>query len=213
MIKMLIIDDHAVVRRGVIQILEENLAMRTVFDEASNGKDALVKIDATGYDLISLDISLPDMNGLDLLKLLKREKPCVPVLLLSMHPEEQYAIRALKLGAAGYLTKQSAPDELVTAVSKILQGGKYVSSALSERLVTALGKTEHSGAVSHEMLSDREYRVFCLIASGNTIKQIAEQLFLSIKTVSTYRTRLLKKMAMKNNAEIITYAIKNGLVD
>lgn len=213
MTKILIVDDHAIVRRGIIQILEDDFVAATVLDEAASGREALEKVLVNDYSLVLLDISLPDMNGLDVLKKLKQEKPRIPVLFLTMHPEEQYAFRALRAGASGYLTKQSAPDELITAVRKVLLGGKYVSSVLSEKLVSELGNFSDPEGISHTILSDREFRVFCELASGKTMKEIAEQLCLSIKTVSTYRTRILKKMKMKNNAAIINYAIKQGLID
>jgi DNA-binding NarL/FixJ family response regulator len=213
MTKILIVDDHAIVRRGLIRILEEDFDVAVVVDEAASGREAVKKALVNDYSLVLLDISLPDMNGLDVLRKLKQERPQIQVLILTMHPEEQYAIRALRVGAGGYLTKQSAPDELITAVRKVLLGGRYVSSVLAERLVFELGNFDDPEGISHKILSDREFRVFCELASGKTIKEIADQLCLSIKTVSTYRTRILNKMKMKNNAEIITYAIKHGFVD
>jgi DNA-binding NarL/FixJ family response regulator len=158
-----------------------------------------------------LDISLPGRNGIDILKQLKKERPKLPVLMLTMHPEEQYAIRALKAGALGYLTKESTPDELITAIRKVSAGGKYVSSSLAETLAYELGRMDEKAP--HETLSDREYQIMLLIASGKTVTEIAETLSLSIKTVSTYRSRILEKMRMKNSAELTYYAIKNQLVD
>jgi len=209
--KILIIDDHSIVRRGICMILEEEFTSAKVLTEAASGKEALEKARANDYSLVLLDISLPDMNGLDVLKIMKKEKPHIPVLLLTMHPEDQYAVRAIKAGASGYMTKQSAPDELLVAVRKILHGGKYVSSSYSEKLAFDLGTHGNCVDISHKNLSDREFRVFCDLAAGKTIKEIGDTTFLSIKTISTYRTRILKKMNMKNNAEIIRYAMRQGL--
>jgi DNA-binding NarL/FixJ family response regulator len=161
--------------------------------------------------MVLLDISMPGMSGLEVLKQLKIEKPKLPVLVLSMHPEEQYAVRALRAGASGYLTKESAPDELITAIRKISQGRKYITSSLAERI--AFEMEIDSEKPLHDILSDREYQVLRLIAAGKTIKQIAEELSLSIKTVSTYRTRIMEKMKMKTNAELMHYAIKHELLD
>jgi len=163
------------------------------------------------FDVIVLDITMPGLMGLDVLKQLKSEKPELPVLILSMHPEEQYAIRVLRAGASGYLTKASAPNKLTEAIRKLYGGGKYVSSTLAERLADELGGDLTK--LPHETLSDREYQVMCLIASGKTVTQIADQLALSVKTVSTYRTRILEKMRMQSNAELTHYAIENKLVD
>ena len=158
-----------------------------------------------------MDISLPGRSGLEVLKQLKLIKPSLPVLMLSMHPEEQYAVRALRAGAAGYLTKESAPDELVGAIRKVAKGGRYITSTLAERLVYELGTNTDKHL--HESLSDREYQVMCMIASGKTVKNIADILSLSVKTISTHRARILRKMNMGNNAQLIHYAIKNGLVE
>ncbi len=163
------------------------------------------------YDVILLDISMPGRSGLDVLKELKGQKPKLSVLVLSIHPEEQYAVRVLKAGASGYLTKESAQDELISAIQKVSTGRKYISASLAERL--ALDLEMDAERPLHESLSDREYQVMCMIASGKTVKKIAEELFLSVKTVSTYRARLLDKMRMKSNAELIHYAIKCRLVD
>lgn len=212
MIRILIVDDHAVVRRGLAQILRDTLVTDVQADEAGNGQEALTKAFASEYDLVLLDISMPGRNGIDILKQLKGERPHLPVLILSMYPEEQYAIRALRAGAAGYVTKESAPDELSEAVRKVLEGGRYVSSSLAERLAFELGKGPQKDQTPHETLSDREYQLACMIASGKTVSDIAEELSLSVKTVSTYRVRILKKMQMKNNAEITAYAVRQGLV-
>jgi two-component system, NarL family, invasion response regulator UvrY len=209
-LKILIVDDHAVVRAGLKQILTEIPDME-VAGEASTGKDALKKAGNSYFDLVLLDISMPDMNGLDVLKELQHEDKTRPVLMLSMYPEEQYAIRALKAGAKGYLTKESAPAELISAIRKVSQGGRYISLSLAEKLACYLGtETEKS---PHQMLSDREYQVMRMIASGKTVSEIAEELNLSTKTISTNRGRALQKMGMKNNAEFTYYAIKEGLVD
>lgn len=210
MIKILIADDHAIVREGLKQIVAETADM-VVVDEATSGHEVLEKVWNNEYDVVILDISMPGRGGVDILKQLKGQKPNIPILILSMHPEEQYAVRVLKAGAAGYLTKESAPDELITAIRRVSAGRKYVSSSLAEKLAFDLERdTEKLG---HEILSDREYQVMCMIASGKRVQEIAEELCLSVKTVSTYRSRVLEKMKMKNNAELMHYAIKHGLVD
>ena len=209
MIRILIGDDHAIVRRGLKQIVEESHDM--IVDEARNGQEVLEKTEKNRYDILVLDISLPDRSGLDILKHLKNTKPDLPILILSIHPEEQYAVRVLRAGASGYLSKDSAPDELAAAIRKVSQGRKYVSASLAEKLAITLDKSTEISL--HETLSDREFQVMCMIASGKTVKQIAEKLCLSVKTISTYRSRILEKMHMQNNAEITHYAIKNGLVD
>jgi two-component system invasion response regulator UvrY len=210
MIKILIADDHAVVREGLKQIISETSDM-LVADEADNGQDVLDKVSEQNYDVVLLDITLPGRSGLDVLKQLKSKKPKLPVLMLSVHPEEQYAVRTLKAGAAGYLTKGSATDELIAAIRKISQGKKYISSSLAEKLAFDLDADHEKPR--HEILSDREYQVMSMIASGKTVKEIADELSLSVQTISTYRSRILEKMKMKNNAEIIYYAVKQGLVD
>jgi DNA-binding NarL/FixJ family response regulator len=210
MLRVLIADDHPVFREGLRQIINETNDL-VVASEASNGVEALKKIRAGGCEVVLLDISLPGINGIEILTHLKTEKPQIPILILTMHPEEQYAIRALKAGASGYLTKENTPDELVAAIRKVSKGGKYVSSSLAEKLASEVGKM--TVKASHEMLSDREYQIMLLIASGKTVSQIAESLSLSVKTISTYRSRILGKMGMKTNAELTYYAIKNRLVD
>ena len=209
MIKILIADDHSIVREGLKQIVAESPEM-AVRGEAVNGQQVLDLVHKTDYDLILLDIAMPGRGGIDILKQLKIEKPEIPVLILSMYPEDQYAVRAIKAGASGYLTKESAPEDLIGAIKKVARGGKFVSTELAEKLVENLGKDIEKP--DHTMLSDREYQVMTMIASGKTVKEIADELSLSVKTISTNRTRALKKMGMKNNAEFTYYAIKQDLV-
>jgi two-component system invasion response regulator UvrY len=210
MINILIADDHAVVRRGLKQIVSETPDL-IVTGEASTGFEALDLVRGNDYDVVVLDISMPGGDGLDILKQLKKEKPKMPILVLSVHPEDQYAIRVLKAGAAGYLTKEGAPDELITALRRVAAGRKYISALLAEKLAVDL-KTDR-GRQLHQKLSDREYQVLCMIASGKMANEIAKDLCLSVKTISTYRSRILEKMRMKNNAELTHYAIKHGLID
>lgn len=208
--RILIVDDHAVVRDGVKRIFEEQPG-GTAFGEASTGPEAVRLAQEQPWDVAVLDLSLGDASGLEVLKELKQVRPKLPVLVLSMHSEEQYARRAFKAGAAGYITKGSPRAELVEAINRVIEGRRYVSSALAEKLVTDLERgTSHA---SHEALSDREFEVMCLIASGKTLGEIAVLLSLSDKTISTYRARVLEKMGMKNSAEITHYAIQNKLVD
>ena len=209
MIKVMVADDHPVVREGLKQILSQAQDIK-VTAEAEDGHEILDKVRNQEFDVIVLDITMPGLMGLDVLKQLKSEKPEIPVLILSMHPEEQYAIRVLRAGASGYLTKASAPDKLTGAIRKLYRGGKYVSSSLAERLADELGGDLTK--LPHQTLSDREYQVMCLLASGKTVTQVADQLALSVKTVSTYRTRILEKMKMQSNAELTHYAIENKLV-
>ncbi len=210
MIKILVVDDHIIVREGLKKILLDTPDM-VVADEASNGQEVTKKIWNNDYDLILLDISLPGRGGLDVLKQLKCTKPEVPILILSVHPEEQYALRSLRAGASGYLTKQSAPDELIGAIRKVAKGRKYITSSIAEKLAFEL--EVDSRKLPHETLSDREYQVMCMIGSGKAVKEIAETLSLSVKTISTHRTHILNKMQMKNSAQLTHYAIKNALVD
>ncbi len=210
MIRVLIADDHAVVRQGLKQILGDTPTM-LVAGEATNGQEVLAKVRAETWDVVVLDISMPDRNGLDVLKELKAERPKLPVLMLSMYPEDQYATRALKAGASGYLAKDSAADELVRAIQRVVAGGRYVSPHLAEKLAFEIGAD--SSKLPHETLSDREFQVLRLIATGKSAKDIAAELSLSVKTVSTYRARLLEKMGLGSNAELIHYAIQNRLVD
>jgi len=210
MIKILVVDDHAIVRDGLKRILVDTPDM-VVADEASNGQEVIKKVGNNDYDLILLDISLPGRDGLDVLKQLKCTKPEVPILILSMYPEEQYAFRSLRAGASGYLTKQSSSDELIDAIRKVAQGRKYITPSLAEKLVFELEVDARK--LPHETLSDREYQVMCMIGSGKTVKEIAETLSLSVRTISTHRAHILKKMKVKNNAQLTYYAIKNALVD
>ncbi|MCK4336971.1 MAG: response regulator transcription factor [Candidatus Aminicenantes bacterium] len=210
MVKILIADDHAIVRRGLTQIIKDSPGME-VTAEAGTGLEALDLIAKHDFDILVLDISMPGRSGLDVLKDIKRLKPSLPVLILSIHPEEQYAVRVFKSGASGYMTKDSAPEELLKALEKIVQGGKYVTPSLAEKMAVSLDKDIQKPA--HELLSDREYQVLYRIAKGETVKEIAEDLFLSAKTVSTYRARILEKMNLKNNAELIHYAFSHHLID
>jgi two-component system, NarL family, invasion response regulator UvrY len=210
MIRILIADDHPIYRKGLLQILMEVPGMFAV-DEAGSGEEALSKIWDNDYDLVLMDISMPGRGGMDALKTLKSHCPKLPVLVLSMHPEEQYAIRALRAGASGYLNKECAWNELINAVRKVLEGGKYVSATLAENLAANLGN--NADKPLQEILSDREYQVFRMIASGKTVGAIAEELSLSIKTVSTHRVRILGKMQLRNNTELIRYAVTNKLTD
>jgi two-component system, NarL family, invasion response regulator UvrY len=210
MLKILIADDHPVFRRGLKQIIAETTDI-VVADEAADGLEVLNKVKVGDFDVVLLDISMPGKTGIDVLAQLKYERPKLPVLMLSMHPEEQYAVRALRAGASGYLTKESAPDELVGAIRKVSTGGKYVSASLAEKLASIVQKEGEE--LPHQTLSDRELHVMCLIASGKTVSEIAKGLSLSVKTISTYRSRILEKMKMKNNAELTRYAINNDLTD
>lgn len=209
-LKILIADDHAVVRRGVRQLLVETVRPEVV-EEAESAAEALRKAGERDWDIVILDVSLPGRTGLDVLAELKRSKPGLPVLMLSMHPEDQYAVRAIKTGASGYLTKDQAPEEIARAVRRILNGGRYVSPALAEKLAFALGPD--ADRPPHEALSDREFEVFRSIASGRAVSEVARELHLSVKTVSTYRTRVLEKMGLETNADLTLYAVRNGLVD
>lgn len=208
--RVLIADDHAIVRRGLIQLLADEYPSLSA-GEARDAAEVFQLAREQDWDIIILDISMPGRGGLEVLKELRQSRPKVPVLVLTSHPEEQYAMRALKAGAAGYMTKESAPEHLIEAIRKVTAGGRYVSPRLAELLAASVGAdTERP---THESLSDREYRVLCLIGSGKTVGEIAVELSLSVKTVSTYRARLLEKMGMKTNAELMHYAIRSGLVD
>lgn len=208
--RILIVDDHAIVREGLKQILAE-VDDIDVAGEADCASRALQMARTQAWDLILMDISMPDRSGLETLELLKKEHPNVKVLMLSMHRETQYAVRALKSGAAGYLNKQSAPDLLVDAIRLVASGKKYISAEVAQELAREVSGERVS--LPHETLSNREYQTLCLIASGQTVTAIADKLALSVKTISMYRARLLKKMQLKNNAELTHYAFKNGLLD
>jgi DNA-binding NarL/FixJ family response regulator len=210
MIKLFLVDDHQLVREGLKQLLEENSDI-VIVGEAATGEQVLQKIRKVECDLVLLDISLPDRSGIEILEQLKSIKPEIAVLILSRFPEKQYAIRALRAGAAGYLTKDSASAELISAINKVASGGKYVSQALAERLAFDLSGKEDR--LPHEELSNREFEIMRLIALGETTTQIAKELFLAASTVSTYRARLLEKLDLKTNGDIISYAIRHKLVD
>jgi len=208
--KILITDDHAVVRKGLRQILADEFK-KAAFAEAGNASEALDRIRKEAWDVVVLDITMPGRSGLEALKEIREARPKLPVLVLSMHPEDQFAVRVLKAGASGYMTKESAPEELVGAIKKVVAGGRYVSTALAEKMASYLAID--TPKPPHERLSDREFVVLRMIASGKTVSQIAEELSLSVKTVSTYRVRVLEKMGMTNNAELTHYAIKSQLVE
>jgi DNA-binding NarL/FixJ family response regulator len=209
MIRILIADDHTIVREGLKQIVAEVPDME-VADTATNGEEALKKALKNDFDVIILDISMPVKTGLDVLKELREKKPGLNILVLSIHPEEHYALRVLKAGASGYLTKESAPDELIAAIRRVSQGRKYITLSLAEKL--ALDVERPKDKPPHETLSEREYKVMCMIGSGKSMKEIASELFLSIKTISTYRTRVLKKMDLRNNSELIRYVVENSII-
>lgn len=209
MIRILIADDHAIVRQGLKQILEGSHGMKVVAEHA-NGTDALRWLRNNDCDVLLLDISMPGMNGVDLLKQLREEKPKLPVLILSSYSEDQYAVRLIKAGAAGYLVKESALEIVVNAVQRVAGGRKYISATVAEMLAEDHDTT--CSKLPHETLSDREYQILLLLASAKTVSEIADTLTLSVKTVSTYRTRLLEKMNMHNNAELMQYAIEKHLV-
>lgn len=210
MLRVLIADDHAIVRRGLIEILLRELE-DPVCGEAENAQQVLAQVQSRAWDLVILDVSMPGRSGIDVLMDLKLTQPKLPVLVLSMHPEDQYGKRVLKAGASGYMNKNSAPEELIKAIRKVLAGGRYVSPALAEKLAVDL--SEKPALLPHETLSDREFEVLRLIASGKTVGQIAEGLHLSVATISTYRARILEKMHMTTTAELMHYAFQNHLVE
>ncbi|HYQ86212.1 MAG TPA: response regulator transcription factor [Bacteroidota bacterium] len=210
MIRVLITDDHPLVREGLIKILRNESDM-DVAGEARTAPEMLDLLRQEKVDVLVLDISLPGKSGLDVLKELRAEHPKLPVLILSMHPEDRFALRVLKTGAAGYVTKESAPEELVKAIRKVYTGGKYVSATMAEKL--AVGIEEDTGKPLHESLSDREYEILQMIATGKKPGEIARQLSLSVRTVNTYRSRIFEKMHMKTNAQLIHYALEHHLID
>lgn len=210
MINILVVDDHVLIRKGLKQLLEDRDDMQ-VTGEAENGLQALSMAREYDYDLILLDIALPDKHGMDVLKQLKSELPATKVIVLSMYPEDQYGLRVLKLGAAGYINKQSAPEQLVGAILQVVAGKKYISETIAEQLLNNL--TGDAPEVLHQNLSNREYQTLCLMASGKSLTEISEVMKISPKTVSVYRARMLEKMHFKNNAEAVHYAIANHLVE
>ena len=207
--KVLLVDDHAVVRHGLRSVLEDELGNVEVY-EAGTAREGIEYLRHNRFDALILDIGLPDRNGLDVLKSIHAEWPDLPVLILSMFDESQYGVRMIRAGAAGYVTKASAPEKFVAAVKKILAGGRYISRNLGERLAANL--SGHSDEEPYEVLSDREYQIFLMIASGKTVSEIADELCLSVKTVSTHRAHVLQKTNMKTNAELTHYAFFKGLV-
>lgn len=210
MIRVMIADDHAIVRQGLKQILSDTEDIN-VTGEAETGFQAIKIVRQHNFDVLLLDISLPDRNGIDVLKQIRKDKPDLAVLMLSMHNEHEFAIRALKAGAAGYLNKQSAPAQLVVAIRQVASGNKYVSPAVAQELANTINSD--SDQPLHAILSDREFQTLCLIANGKTLSDISNEMFLSPKTVSVYRARILEKLKLSNNSELIRYAIKNNLVD
>jgi len=210
MIKILVVDDHALIRKGIKQLLEDNHDVQ-VAGEAESGIQAINMMRKNHFDLVLLDISLPDKHGMDVLKQLKSEQPDIKIIVLSMYPEDQYGVRTLKAGAMGYINKQSAPEKLVGAIRHVISGKKYISEALSEQLLNNL--IGESQDLMHQSLSNREYQTLCLMSSGKSLTEIAEIMKLSPKTVSVYRARMLEKMGFKNNAEAVHYAIAHHLVD
>jgi len=210
MIRVLLADDHAIVRAGLKEILADTGDIE-VTGEAANGQEVLARVFAQDFDVAVLDMSMPGRNGIELIKLVKAERPKLRILVLSMHSEEQYAVRALKAGASGYLSKESAADELVAAIRRIAGGGAYVTPETAERL--ALGAAPRAETAAHTLLSDREFQVFQMIARGASVSEIARELSLSVKTISTHKTRILEKMGLANQAELIRYALEHHLLD
>lgn len=209
MINIIVADDHPLIRQGLRKVATATDEI-VVGDEAGTSAEVLNKLRKDAYDVVVLDISMPGKSGLEVIKEIKKEFPKTAVLVLSAYPEEQYALRALRSGASGYLTKETAVNELIGAVKKVAGGGKYISASIAEELAFAI--QDDSNKAPHEKLSNREYQVMCMIASGKTLRDVAEELFLSVKTIGTHRSRILAKMNMKNNAELTYYAVKLGLV-
>jgi len=212
--RILIVDDHKIVREGLKQLLQDENGFE-IMGEAADGRSALEQIRVTPLEVVLLDMSMPGISGVDLIKQIKNEKPKLPILVLSMHQEPQYAVRALKTGANGYLTKDNAAKILIEAINKVVAGGMYVSPEVGERLAFDLSdnRAGHQNELSHELLSNRELQIFTLIVSGMPIVTIAKELFLSAKTVSTHKTRILQKMGMASTVELLTYAIEHDLRD
>lgn len=210
MLKILIADDHPIVRKGLKEILVESKDI-IIVDEASNGQEVLDRAWKNDYDVVVLDIAMPGRSGLDVLKQLKKENYSSPVLILSRYPEDQYAVRVLKLGADGFLTKECTPEELIGAIKKVANGGKYISSALAEKLAVYI--KNDSEKKPHEKLSNREFEVMLMLSSGKTVGEISEDLSLSVNTISTYRLRILEKMEMNNNSQLMRYALNEKLID
>lgn len=210
MIRIVIADDHEIVRAGLKQIIADDSGME-VAGESNNGENLIELVKKNDYDVVLLDLKMSGLSGIEAIKHIKAMKPELPIIVLSMHAEDQYAVRTIKAGASGYLTKETAAENLVNAIKKVVNGGKYISPTLAETLADTLagGGT----ARPHESLTDREFQVMCMIASGKTVSEIAAELFLSVKTISTYRQRLLEKMNIKNNSELTHYVIKNNLLD
>lgn len=209
-IRILVADDHPLVRQGVRQVVSTSSDIRIV-EEAATGQELLTRARSVEHDVVLLDLTLPDASGLELLKQLKRERPKVPVLIVTMHSEDQFAIRALKAGAAGYLMKEAAPSELLAAIRRIHAGGRYLSPSVAERLAGHLA--DDSDKAPHDRLSDREFQVLRLIAAGRSTREISTELALSVKTISTYRARIFEKMQMKSPAELAAYVVRHGLED
>ncbi len=210
MINILVVDDHALIRKGLKQLLEDNPDLK-VAGEAENGLQALQMLREQHFDLMLLDIALPDIHGIDVLKKLRTEQPDLKIIVLSMYPQEQYGVRSLKAGAMGYINKQSAPETLLGAIQHVISGKRYISETLTEQLLNNL--IGESQDLMHQSLSNREYQTLCLMASGKTLTEISETMLLSPKTISVYRNRMLEKMGFKNNAEAVRYAITYHLVE
>jgi two-component system invasion response regulator UvrY len=210
MIRLMIADDHPIVRKGLRRIVEDAPGLEVV-GEVGSGLELLERLPRVPADIVLLDVSMPGLRFLEVLQRLRAEHPTVAVLVLSVHPEDQYAVRALRAGASGYLTKDHSPEELTEAIRRVYRGNKYVSAVLAERLAADLAGGSRN--IRHELLSDREYEVLCLLGSGRTVKEIAQSLELSPKTVSTYRTRVLEKMGATTNADLVRYASQHGLID
>jgi DNA-binding NarL/FixJ family response regulator len=210
MIRIVLADDHLIVRRGLKQILAEE-ADFLVVGEAADGNEALTLVRQANFDVLVLDLSMPGRSGIELIKLIKAERPKLPILVLTMHQEEQYAVRAIKSGAKGYLTKESAPEQLVSAIRKVASGGAFITPAVAERMAMDFGATDNEAP--HTQLSDREYQIFEMLVAGKSVTAIADALCISVKTISTHKTRILQKMHMSSSAELIHYAIEHTLVD